>query len=54
MSKRRMEQRAHKRTEFFDGLVMIDSGGIDVLVEATGNPAGIAHSKMALRARHIL
>ena len=35
---------------------MIDAGGIDVLVEATGNPiAGIAHAKMAIAAKiHIV
>lgn len=46
-----------KRTEFFDSTQnMIDSGGIDVLVEATGNPlAGIAHSKMAIASKtHIV
>ena len=44
-------------TEFFDSTqAMIDSGGIDVLVEATGNPiAGIAHAKMAIAAKiHIV
>ena len=44
-------------TEFFASTqAMIDSGGIDVLVEATGNPvAGIAHAKMAIAAKiHIV
>jgi predicted homoserine dehydrogenase-like protein len=44
-------------TEFFDSTqAMIDAGGIDVLVEATGNPiAGIAHAKMAITAKiHIV
>ena len=46
-----------KATEFFDSTQsMIDAGGIDVLVEATGNPiAGIAHAKMAIAAKiHIV
>ena len=46
-----------KATEFFDSTqTMIDAGGIDVLVEATGNPiAGIAHAKMAIAAKiHIV
>lgn len=44
-------------TEFFDNTqTMIDAGGIDVLVESTGNPiAGIAHAKMAIAAKiHII
>ena len=46
-----------KATEFFDSTQsMIDAGGIDVLIEATGNPiAGIAHAKMAIAAKiHIV
>lgn len=46
-----------KATEFFDSTQsMIDAGGIDVLVEATGNPlAGIAHAKMAIASKtHIV
>ena len=46
-----------KQTEFFDSTqTMIDAGGIDVLVEATGNPlAGIAHAKMAIESKtHIV
>ena len=39
-----------KQTKFFDSTqAMIDNCGLDVLVEATGNPnAGIAHAKMAI------
>ena len=46
-----------KATEFFDSTQsMINAGGIDVLIEATGNPiAGIAHAKMAIAAKiHIV
>ena len=46
-----------KQTKFFDNTqAMIDNCGLDVLVEATGNPkAGIAHAKMAIASKtHIV
>ena len=46
-----------KQTKFFDSTqAMIDNCGLDVLVEATGNPkAGIAHAKMAIASKtHIV
>ena len=46
-----------KKTKFLDSAqAMIDNGGLDVLVEATGNPiAGIAHARMAIASKtHIV
>ena len=46
-----------RQTEIFDSTqAMIDNCGLDVLVEATGNPkAGIAHAKMAIASKtHIV
>ena len=46
-----------RQTKFFDSTqAMIDNCGLDVLVEATGNPkAGIAHAKMAIASKtHIV
>ena len=46
-----------KQTKFFNSTqAMIDNCGLDVLVEATGNPkAGIAHAKMAIASKtHIV
>jgi predicted homoserine dehydrogenase-like protein len=46
-----------KQTKFFDSTqAMIDNCGLDVIVEATGNPnAGIAHAKMAIASKiHIV
>ena len=46
-----------KQTKFFDNTqAMIDNCGLDVLVEATGNPnAGIVHAKMAIASKtHIV
>ena len=45
------------KTEFYASTqAMIDAGGVEVLVEATGNPiAGIAHAKMAIASKtHIV
>ena len=46
-----------RQTKFFDSTqAMIDNCGLDVLVEATGNPnAGIVHAKMAIASKtHIV
>ena len=46
-----------RQTKFFDNTqAMIDNCGLDVLVEATGNPnAGIVHAKMAIASKtHIV
>ena len=45
------------QTQFYPSTqAMIDAGGVEVLVEATGNPiAGIAHAKMAIESKtHIV